>query len=645
MKLSILLRSLMLTPFLLFIASVAIDAQTTEFTYQGKLTAGNASASGNYDFQFRLYDASSNLLGTQTRLGVPVSNGIFTINLDFGSQFSGAPRFLEIAVRSAGGTTYTILSPRQQIKSAPYSIKSLNAETAENSTQLGGINANQYVRTTDSRLSDARNPLSGSNNYIQNNPSLAGQNATINITNSAIIGNDVLVGGNLSVNGNASAEIYSGTAFNATSNFRINGQRVLAAVSSNNTFAGLQTGNVNTGADNSFFGFNAGNDNTSGANNSFFGSDAGGVNTTGYDNSFFGSDTGDSNTTGVGNSFFGRNAGSANTTASENSFFGWGTGQTNSTGVHNSFFGARAGEANTTASENAFFGAQSGRDNSIGDDNSFFGAGAGLVNTTGQDNAYFGRGAGQASNGSQNAFFGMTAGGANTLGSSNSFFGRASGGANTTGNFNIFIGKQSGNTNTTGSNNTVIGANADVNQSGLTYATAIGSDSVVTTSNTIQLGRLNGSDRVKIAGQLQIGSLFSEGNSFLCHNTTFGYVATCSSSLRYKTAVQTFTSGLDVVRRLRPISFQWKTSRKTDVGFGAEEVAAVEPSLITYNKQGEIEGVKYAQITTVLVNAVNEQQTQIEAQTKQLQQQQLVIDGLRKLVCSQKPQAEVCKEK
>ncbi len=51
-----------------------------------------------------------------------------------------------------------------------------------------------------------------------------------------------------------------------------------------------------------------------------------------------------------------------------------------------------------------------------------------------------------------------------------------------------------------------------------------------------------------------------------------------------------------------------------DVGFVAEEVNSVEPLLSTYNKEGKIEGVKYAQITTALVNAVKEQQTQIEAQ-------------------------------
>ncbi len=82
-----------------------------------------------------------------------------------------------------------------------------------------------------------------------------------------------------------------------------------------------------------------------------------------------------------------------------------------------------------------------------------------------------------------------------------------------------------------------------------------------------------------------------------------------------------------------------------DLGLGAEDVAANEPLLVTYNKDGQIEGVKYDRIGVVLVNAVKEQQTQIEQQRKKLEHQQLLIDGLRKLVCQNNAHAEVCKEK
>jgi hypothetical protein len=48
--------------------------------------------------------------------------------------------------------------------------------------------------------------------------------------------------------------------------------------------------------------------------------------------------------------------------------------------------------------------------------------------------------------------------------------------------------------------------------------------------------------------------------------------------------------------------------------------------------------VKYGQLTTVLVNAVNQQQQIIEQQQRQ-------IDALRRLVCELKPGAKICKRK
>src|SRR4030095_4047828 len=121
-----------------------------------------------------------------------------------------------------------------------------------------------------------------------------------------------------------------------------------------------------------------------------------------------------------------------------------------------------------------------------------------------------------------------------------------------------------------------------------------------------------------------------------CRNAS-NIVSTCSSSLRYKSDVATFSRGLDVVRRLRPISLRWRDSGPADVGCGAEEVNAIEPLLAIRNAEGAIEGVKYKQITTVLVNAVNEQQQQIDEQKKridrleaQLKAQQVLIDRLLK---------------
>jgi hypothetical protein len=51
-----------------------------------------------------------------------------------------------------------------------------------------------------------------------------------------------------------------------------------------------------------------------------------------------------------------------------------------------------------------------------------------------------------------------------------------------------------------------------------------------------------------------------------------------------------------------------------DLGLVAEEVAKVEPLLVTHNERGEIEGVKYDRIAVVLINAIRQQQEQMERQ-------------------------------
>ena len=108
----------------IFILSTgAIFAQTTSYTYQGRLTDAGAAATGNYDLQFALFDSPSGPVQigqTQSIPNVTVSAGVFTVTLDFGqSAFQGEGRYLEIAVRQSGGGTYTILAPRQSLTPAP----------------------------------------------------------------------------------------------------------------------------------------------------------------------------------------------------------------------------------------------------------------------------------------------------------------------------------------------------------------------------------------------------------------------------------------------------------------------------------------------------------------------------------------------
>lgn len=129
--------------------SICVSAQTTEFTYQGKLTDAMSTANGTYDFEFRLFSVASGgtAIGVLPRPGVVVANGVFTVNLDFGSgAFPGAARFLEIALKRPADPTFDTLIPRQSVTSSPYSQKSLSSAASD------ALSSNCVLCVTDGQI-------------------------------------------------------------------------------------------------------------------------------------------------------------------------------------------------------------------------------------------------------------------------------------------------------------------------------------------------------------------------------------------------------------------------------------------------------------------------------------------------------------
>jgi hypothetical protein len=108
--------------------------------------------------------------------------------------------------------------------------------------------------------------------------------------------------------------------------------------------------------------------------------------------------------------------------------------------------------------------------------------------------------------------------------------------------------------------------------------------------------------------------LGSTGVGPLCRTLNNTVTMCQGSSLRYKTAISPYAGGLDIVEKLKPIAFTRKHNGAHEVGFGAEDIAAVEPRLTYNDDDGAIEGVHYELLTTVLVNAVKEQQAEIGQQ-------------------------------
>src|SRR5687767_14020931 len=474
------IRIVLIISTCLLIGARIAGAQTTQTSFHGDL--GDPGFNGILDMQFRLYDAAID--GTQigTTVSIPavsVSGGKFKVSLNYGAAaYNSDDRWVEIRTSPAGAGTYTVLDPREKILSAPYSIRSLVSTSAD---QLAGTDASEFVQTSDPRLSDARPPVAGSSSYIHN--SSFTQTGAFNISGSGTAGGTL-----------------SGNVVNASTQYNLNGVRILHAPS---------------------------------------------------DNFFAASSAGLMNTTGFGNTAVGSLSGRSNTTGGNNTTFGKSSGQSNVTGAENSMFGSSAGYLNT-ASFNSFFGSGAGRNTTTGERSSFFGRDSGYRNTTGARNA---------------------------------FYGNTSGYENTTGNDNTFLGHSTGYSNTTGSNNTAVGANANV-AAGLSYATAIGSSAYASNSNSVVLGRW--SDTVRVPGKLQVSTLGTAGSTALCRNGS-AEIASCSSSIRYKSNVLPYQNGLELIKRLRPVSFSWRQDGTMDFGLVAEEVNKIEPLLSNYTDSGQVE--------------------------------------------------------
>jgi hypothetical protein len=107
-------------------ALAPLAAMGTAFTYQGQLKSGGTVVNGPCDMAFRLYDDPSGIgsIGSPITTTVPVTNGLFTVGLDFGSNaFDGNARWLDIQVNCRGAF---VPLTRQAVTAAPYSLFALS---------------------------------------------------------------------------------------------------------------------------------------------------------------------------------------------------------------------------------------------------------------------------------------------------------------------------------------------------------------------------------------------------------------------------------------------------------------------------------------------------------------------------------------
>jgi hypothetical protein len=147
------MKSLFVLLSLIAMASVAVPAraQGTAFAYQGRLQNNGVPANGKYDLMFTLYTTNVDgvvVAGPVTDSATSVSNGLFTVTIDFGAgAFTGNNFWLDVSVSPAGSNDFTDLSPRQPILPTPYAMMAITASNLlgrlPGSQLTGPINASQ----------------------------------------------------------------------------------------------------------------------------------------------------------------------------------------------------------------------------------------------------------------------------------------------------------------------------------------------------------------------------------------------------------------------------------------------------------------------------------------------------------------------
>ncbi|WP_100912591.1 tail fiber domain-containing protein [Pseudoalteromonas spongiae] len=88
---------------------------------------------------------------------------------------------------------------------------------------------------------------------------------------------------------------------------------------------------------------------------------------------------------------------------------------------------------------------------------------------------------------------------------------------------------------------------------------------------------------------------------------------TTYSSRRWKTNIQTIENAIEKVMSMRGVTYDWKNSGKSDIGFIAEEVGEILPEIVAYEKNGvDAKSVDYSRVVPLLIEAIKAQQVELE---------------------------------
>ncbi len=402
-----------------------------------------------------------------------------------------------------------------------------------------------------------------------------------------------------------------------------------------NYFIGHETGkSLSSGLYNVFLGYQAGLSMNNGANNSLIGYKSGNSLIEGWSDVFIGNNTGSKATGAMYSILIGNQAGAD---AYFTSSGGW-------KNIDNCMYiGNSAGRNDQFPAGNMFIGDQSGMNNKYASANNLFiGISSGL-NNNGSENLFIGMSDGENNQGSYNTFIGYQSGLYNTNGTRNLYLGYKPGFLLDTCSDNVIIGYKAGwyafgNNNTyignncgwgvTGSGHILIGPSSGYFHSGsntLAISTSQGTPLICGDFLSHKVGincNYDETQTLDVNGNARFRSVSSGifGNDL--NITADGTLTTSTSDIRMKDNISVLSDALEKIMKLRGVTFTWKNdpAKNRQIGMIAQEVEQIVPEIVFTNPVDGLKGINYSQAVSILVEAIKEQQQQIES-TKQENQQ------------------------
>ncbi len=145
-----------------------------------------------------------------------------------------------------------------------------------------------------------------------------------------------------------------------------------------------------------------------------------------------------------------------------------------------------------------------------------------------------------------------------------------------------------------------------------------------------------GASGLVVAGRLGVGTSTPDSTyQLVVDGDAYSTGSWNSSDIRLKRDIKTLTNLLDKVLQLRAVSFTWKDNtgfnlpEGKQIGLIAQEVEKYFPELVKTDSRG-YKTIDYGKLVAVLIEAIKEQQTQIDDLSKRVERLESIINHLNK---------------